>query len=150
MLHGVTASGKTELYIRAITDVLARGRSAIYLVPEIALTAQMIRRLAERFDGVAILHSGLTEARRRVTWQAIADGQANVVIGTRSAIFAPLRNLGLIVIDEEHEPSYKNMQSPRYNTRDLGIKRAQIQGIPILLGSATPAMESYHNMVIRY
>jgi len=145
LLHGVTASGKTELYIRAIKHVLAAGRSAIYLVPEIALTTQMIHRLAERFDSVAILHSGLTPARRRATWQAVAAGQVKVVIGTRSAIFAPTSDLGLIVVDEEQEPSFKNLQSPRYNTRDLAIKRAQVENVAIILGSATPALESYHN-----
>jgi len=145
LLHGVTASGKTEVYIRAIQHVLRKGGSAIFLVPEIALTAQMIHRLAERFDNVAILHSALTQAQRRATWQALAAGEARVLIGTRSAIFAPMVKLGVIVIDEEQEPSFKNLQSPRYNTRDLAIKRAQLEGIPIVLGSATPALESFHN-----
>ncbi len=145
LLHGVTASGKTELYIKAIQRVLDQGKGAIYLVPEIALTAQMIQRLAQRFSKVAVLHSALTEAQRRATWQAVAQGQVHVVLGTRSAVFAPVPKLGLIVVDEEQEPSYKNMQSPRFNTRDLAIKRAQIEGVPIILGSATPSLESYHN-----
>ncbi|MFA5865229.1 MAG: primosomal protein N' [Phycisphaerae bacterium] len=145
LLHGVTASGKTELYIKAIQRILDQGKGAIYLVPEIALTAQMIQRLAQRFDKVAVLHSGLTVSQRRATWQAVAEGQVHVVIGTRSAVFAPVPKLGLIVVDEEQEPSYKNMQSPRFNTRDLAIKRAQIEGVPIILGSATPSLETYYN-----
>jgi primosomal protein N' (replication factor Y) (superfamily II helicase) len=145
LLHGVTASGKTELYIKAIQRVLDQGKGAIYLVPEIALTAQMIQRLAQRFSKVAVLHSALTEAQRRATWQAVMAGEVHVVLGTRSAVFAPIPKLGLIVVDEEQEPSFKNMQSPRFNTRDLAIKRAQIEGVPILLGSATPSLESYHN-----
>lgn len=145
LVHGVTASGKTELYIRAIRRVLDQGRGAIYLVPEIALTAQMIQRLAQRFDKVAVLHSALTESQRRATWQAVQDGEVRVVIGTRSAVFAPVPRLGLIVVDEEQEPSFKNMQSPRYNTRDLAIKRSQIEGVPIIVGSATPSLETYHN-----
>ncbi len=145
LLHGVTASGKTEIYIRAIRNLMKVGRGAIYLVPEIALTAQMIYRLAERFENIAVLHSGLTEAQRRATWQAISEGKISLVIGTRSAVFAPVKNLGLIVIDEEQEPSFKNIQSPRYNTRDLAVKRAQLENIPIILGSATPSLETYYN-----
>jgi len=145
MMHGVTASGKTELYVKAIQEVLAKGQGAIYLVPEIALTAQMIQRLGQRFDKVAVLHSGLTESQRRATWEAVQNGQVNVVVGTRSAVFAPIPNLGLIVVDEEQEPSFKNLQAPRFNTRDLAIKRSQLQDIPIILGSATPSLESFHN-----
>ncbi len=145
LLHGVTASGKTEIYIRAVKNLLKDGRGAIYLVPEIALTAQMIYRLAERFENVAVMHSGLTDAQRRATWQAIAAGDIALVLGTRSAIFAPVKNLGLIIVDEEQEPSFKNMQSPRYNARDLAIKRAQIENIPIVLGSATPSLETFYN-----
>jgi primosomal protein N' (replication factor Y) len=145
LVHGVTASGKTELYIKAIQRVLDQGKGAIYLVPEIALTSQMIHRLSERFEKVAALHSGLTESQRRATWEAVQRGEARVVLGTRSAVFAPVPNLGLIVVDEEQEPSFKNQQSPRYNTRDLSIKRAQIEGISILLGSATPSLETYFN-----
>ncbi len=145
LLHGVTASGKTEIYIRAIQNLIKSGRGAIYLVPEIALTAQMIYRLAERFENVAVMHSGLTEARRRATWHAISEGKIQLVLGTRSAIFSPVKNLGLIVIDEEQEPSFKNMQTPRYNTRDLAIKRAQIENVPVVLGSATPALETFYN-----
>lgn len=145
LVHGVTASGKTELYIKGIQRVLSQGKGAIYLVPEIALTAQMIDRLSQRFEKVAVLHSGLTESQRRATWEAVERGEVRVVIGTRSAIFAPVPELGLIVVDEEQEPSFKNMQSPRYNTRDLAIKRSQIEGIPIILGSATPSLETYFN-----
>jgi primosomal protein N' (replication factor Y) len=145
LVHGVTASGKTELYIKAIQHVLSQGRGAIYLVPEIALTAQMIERLSQRFEKVAVLHSGLTESQRRATWEAVERSEVRVVIGTRSAVFAPVPSLGLIVVDEEQEPSFKNMSSPRYNTRDLAIKRSQIEGIPIILGSATPSLETYFN-----
>lgn len=145
LMHGVTASGKTELYVRAIRHTISAGKSAIFLVPEIALTTQMIYRLAERFEKVGVFHSALTEAQRRSTWQAVRDGQVKVLVGTRSAVFAPMRDLGLIVIDEEQEPSFKNMQSPRYNTRDLALKRAQLEGVPVILGSATPALESFYN-----
>ncbi len=145
LIHGVTASGKTELYIKAIRQVLDMGKGAIYLVPEIALTAQMIQRLAERFEKVAVLHSGLTESQRRATWEALDRGEAKVVLGTRSAVFAPVKNLGLLVVDEEQEPSFKNQQSPRFNTRDLAIKRAHIENIPIILGSATPSLETFYN-----
>ncbi|NLE28879.1 MAG: primosomal protein N' [Phycisphaerae bacterium] len=145
LVHGVTASGKTELYIKAIQRVLSQGKGAIYLVPEIALTAQMIERLSRRFEKVAVLHSGLTESQRRATWEAVERGEVRVVVGTRSAVFAPVPDLGLIVVDEEQEPSFKNMASPRYNTRDLAIKRTHIEGIPIILGSATPSLETYFN-----
>jgi len=145
LLHGVTASGKTELYIRAIQQTLAAGRQAIYLLPEIALTTQMVQRVSDRFESVAVLHSALTEAQRRRTWEIIAEGKVGVIVGTRSAVFAPVPNLGLIVVDEEQEPSYRNLQSPRFNTRDVAIKRAQLQNVPIILGSATPSLESFHN-----
>ena len=117
LLHGVTDSGKTELYIRAIQMVLQKGKSAIVLLPEIALTAQTVQRFNDRFEKIAVMHSGLTASQRNAQWQKIKSGQANVVIGARSAVFAPVSRLGLIVVDEEHEPSYKQDTAPRYNGR---------------------------------
>ncbi len=145
LLFGVSGSGKTEVYIRAIRSVVTAGRQAILLVPEIALTTQLVDRLASRFRDVAVVHSGLTGVQRSLTWSAIARGQKRVVIGTRSAVFAPCPNLGLIVVDEEQEGSYKNQQSPRFHTRDVAIKRAQLASIPIILGSATPSLETWNN-----
>jgi primosomal protein N' (replication factor Y) len=145
LLFGVSGSGKTEVYIHAIRSVLARGKQAIFLVPEIALTTQLADRLASRFQDVAVVHSGLTGAKRSLTWSAIARGLKKVIIGTRSAIFAPCPDLGLIVVDEEQEATYKNQQSPRYHTRDVAIKRAHLASIPIVLGSATPSLETWHN-----
>lgn len=145
LLFGVSGSGKTEVYIRAIRSVVAAGRQAIMLVPEIALTTQMVDRLASRFEHVAVIHSGLTGVKRSLTWAAIAAGRKRVIIGTRSAVFAPCPDLGLIVVDEEQESSYKNQQSPRFHTRDVAIKRAQMTPCPIVLGSATPSLETWHN-----
>jgi len=145
LLHGVTDSGKTELYIRAIELVLQKGKSAIVLLPEIALTAQTVQRFSARFKKIAVMHSGLTAAQRNVQWQKIKSGEADVVIGARSAIFAPLRQLGLIVVDEEHEPSYKQDTAPRYNGRDVAIKRAQLASAHCILGSATPCLETLSN-----
>ena len=145
LLFGVSGSGKTEVYVRAIRAVLAAGRQAILLVPEIALTTQIVERLASRFEQVAVIHSGLSDVQRSLTWPAIAAGRKRVVIGTRSAVFAPCPNLGLIAVDEEQESSYKNQQSPRFHTRDVAIKRAQLASIPIVLGSATPSLETWHN-----
>ena len=144
LLHGVTGSGKTEVYLHAIREVVNAGRQAIVLVPEIALTPQTVRRFTARFPRVAILHSGLTATERHRFWQQISIGLADVVVGARSAIFAPLPNLGMIVVDEEHEASYKQDQAPRYNARDVAIKRGQLENVPVLLGSATPSLESYH------
>jgi len=149
LIHGVTDSGKTELYIRAIQQVLAKGRSAIVLLPEIALTTQTIQRFNARFDNIAVMHSGLTAAQRNVQWQNIKAGQANLVIGARSAVFAPLENLGLIVVDEEHEPSYKQDTAPRYNGRDVAIKRTHIANAQCILGSATPSLETLRNCETR-
>ena len=149
LLHGVTDSGKTELYIRAIQKVLQNSKSAIVLLPEIALTAQTVQRFSERFEKIAVMHSGLTAAQRNVQWQKIKSGQANVVIGARSAVFAPLDNLGLIVVDEEHEPSYKQDTAPRYNGRDVAIKRAQQANAHCILGSATPSLEMLSNCQIK-
>jgi primosomal protein N' (replication factor Y) len=145
LLHGVTDSGKTELYIRAIQMVLQKGKSAIVLLPEIALTAQTVQRFNDRFEKIAVMHSGLTAAQRNVQWRKIKSGEANVVIGARSAVFAPASKLGLIVVDEEHEPSYKQDTAPRYNGRDVAIKRAQLANALCVLGSATPSLEMLLN-----
>jgi len=145
LLHGVTGSGKTEVYLSAIERVVARGREAIVLVPEISLTPQTIRRFRRRFDRVAVLHSHMAEAERHRHWRSIAAGEVQVVVGARSAVFAPTRRLGLIVIDEEHESTFKQETVPRYHARDVAVKRAQLERIPVLLGSATPALESWQN-----
>ncbi len=147
LIHGVTSSGKTEVYLSAIERVVARGREAIVLVPEISLTPQTIRRFRRRFARVAVLHSHLTDAERHRHWQSIASGEIQVVVGVRSAIFAPARRLGLIVIDEEHESTFKQETIPRYHARDVAVKRAQMEGIPILLGSATPSLETWRNAI---
>jgi primosomal protein N' (replication factor Y) len=143
LLMGVTGSGKTEVYLQAIRRVIESGKQAIVLVPEIALTPQTVRRFTARFPRVAYLHSGLTATQRHRQWQTILAGKADVVVGARSAIFAPVPTLGIVVVDEEHESSYKQDAAPRYNARDLAIKRAQLEGCPCLLGSATPSLESY-------
>ena len=145
LLHGVTDSGKTELYIRAVRHTMQKGRGAIVLLPEIALTAQTVQRFSSRFEKLAVMHSGLTAAQRNVQWQKIKSGEADVVIGARSAVFAPLLKLGLIVVDEEHEPSYKQDTVPRYNARDVAIKRAQLSDAHCILGSATPSLETLFN-----
>lgn len=142
-LHGVTGSGKTEVYIRAIEEVVSYGRQAIVLVPEISLTPQTIRRFRSRFPAVAVLHSHLTDAERHVQWRQIASGQVSVVVGARSAVFAPTPHLGLIVIDEEHESTFKQETTPRYHARDVARKRAELLQVPLLLGSATPTLESW-------
>ncbi len=145
LLHGVTGSGKTEIYVRAIREVVAAGKQAILMTPEIALATQTLQRLLKRLPRVAVLHSGLTNAQRAFYWQQIADGHAGVVVGPRSAVFAPTRNLGLMIVDEEHESSYKQDTAPRYHGRDVAVKRASLADVPVVLGSATPSMESYHN-----
>jgi primosomal protein N' (replication factor Y) (superfamily II helicase) len=145
VLYGVTDSGKTELYIRAIQEVLRKDRKAIVLLPEIALTTQTVQRFRDRFEKIAVMHSGLTSAQRNAQWQMIKSGQADVVIGARSAVFAPLARLGLIVVDEEHESSYKQDTAPRYNARDVAIKRVQSAGAHCILGSATPSLETICN-----
>jgi primosomal protein N' (replication factor Y) len=149
LIHGVTGSGKTEVYLRCLQDVIAAGQRAIVMVPEIALTPQTVRRFTARFPRVAVLHSGLAAGARHRFWQQVAQGDADVVVGARSAIFAPIPNLGIIVVDEEHEGSYKQDQAPRYHGRDIAIKRAQIERCPVLLGSATPSMESWHRATTR-
>lgn len=144
LLHGVSGSGKTEVYIHAIRRVIGVGRQAILMVPEIVLTTQLVQRLARRLPRVAVLHSGLSEAARSAMWRHIAAGRRDVVIGTRSAVFAPCPNLGLIVVDEEQEPSFKNLQAPRFHVRDAAIMRARQNSIPVVLGSATPSVEIWH------
>jgi len=145
LLHGVTGSGKTEIYIRAAHAVVAAGRQAVLLVPEIALATQTLQRLARRLPRVVVLHSALTPAQRATAHEQIRDGRAAVVIGPRSAVFAPTPKLGLIVVDEEHEGSYKQDNAPRYHGRDVAIKRASLEAVPVLLGSATPSLESLDN-----
>ncbi len=146
LLHGVTGSGKTEIYLQAIAQSLDEGKGAIVLVPEIALTPQTVRRFAGRFgDRVAVLHSALSDGERYDEWHRIRTGEARVVVGPRSAVFAPVRNLGLIVVDEEHDPSYKQDETPRYHARDVAVVRAQIEGAVAVLGSATPSLESWKN-----
>ena len=147
LLFGVTGSGKTEVYLQAIAAVLAAGRGAIVLVPEIALTPQTVQRFAARFgENIAVLHSALSDGERFDEWRRIRDGKARVVVGPRSAVFAPVEKLGLIVVDEEHEPSYKQDETPRYNARDVAVMRAHLEHCAIVLGSATPALESWKNV----
>ncbi len=146
LLHGVTGSGKTEVYLRAIADVLAEGKQALVLVPEISLTPQTIRRFKARLGRIAVLHSHLTPGQRYEQWLAIHRGEAQVVIGPRSAVFAPVKNLGIVVVDEEHENTFKQEEpAPRYHARDVAIVRAQRAGALVVLGSATPSLESFHN-----
>ncbi len=146
LLHGVTGSGKTEVYFRAIEAVLAAGKGALVLVPEIALTPLLVRAASARFgDRVSVLHSELSAGERHDQWWRIRDGDAPVVVGARSAVFAPVPTLGLIVVDEEHDGAYKQDESPRYHGRDVAVVRAQIEGCPVLLGSATPSVESHSN-----
>ncbi|MFP5263850.1 MAG: primosomal protein N' [Blastocatellia bacterium] len=148
LLHGVTGSGKTEIYIRAMREATRQGLGALMLVPEIALTPVFSRRLRAIFgDAVAILHSNLSEGERTDEWRRIKEGAARVVIGTRSAVFAPLENLGIIIVDEEHETSYKQDETPRYHGRDTAIVRAVRAGAVVVLGSATPSLESFHNAI---
>ncbi len=147
LLFGVTGSGKTEVYLQAIAGLLARGRGAIVLVPEIALTPQTVQRFAARFgDRIAVLHSALSDGERFDEWHRIRTGEATVVVGPRSAVFAPVRDLGLIVVDEEHEPSYKQDEAPRYNARDVAVMRGHLEGCAVVLGTATPAMETWQNV----
>ncbi len=144
LLQGVTGSGKTEVYLQAIAAELEAGRGAIVLVPEIALTPQTVQRFAGRFgDRIAVLHSALSDGERYDEWHRIRSGEARVVIGPRSAIFAPVKDLGLIVVDEEHETSYKQEETPRYHARDVAVRRGKIEGATVVLGSATPSAESW-------
>ena len=146
LLHGVTGSGKTEVYMRCISFVLERGKTAVMLVPEISLTPQVLRSFRSRFgDNVALLHSGLSVGERFDEWRRLLDGRAKVAVGARSAIFAPLSNLGLIIIDEEHDSSYVSESNPRYITHEVAAFRASFNGCKLLLGSATPGIESYYH-----
>jgi primosomal protein N' (replication factor Y) (superfamily II helicase) len=144
LIHGVTGSGKTEVYIQAIQEVVRFGRQAIVLVPEISLTPQTCQRFRARFDHVTVLHSHLREAERHRHWQRIARGEVSVVVGARSAVFAPTPNLGLIILDEEHEATFKQETMPRYHAREVALWRAKAAKIPLVLGSATPSLESWH------
>lgn len=144
LLHGITGSGKTEVYLQTIADVLAQNKTALMLVPEIALTPQMVERFKARFgDEVAVMHSGLSIGERYDEWRKIRSGQARVSVGARSSVFAPFENLGIIIIDEEHEASYKQEDYPRYHARDVAFWRGSYHNCPVVLGSATPSLESY-------
>ncbi|MGH7989155.1 MAG: replication restart helicase PriA [Limisphaerales bacterium] len=151
LLHGVTGSGKTEIYLQAIAHALEQGKGAIVLVPEISLTPQTVERFKARFSSgklqtlVAVLHSHLSAGERHDEWHKIRQGRARIVIGARSAIFAPIEPLGLIIVDEEHETSYKQEEAPRYHARDVAIMRGQMENAVVVLGSATPSMESFYN-----
>ncbi len=144
LLHGVTGSGKTEVYLQAIRNALEQGRQALVLVPEIALTPLTVRRFLARFGGrVAVLHSGLRGGERYDAWRRVRRGDADIVVGARSAVFAPLPRLGIVVVDEEHDPSYKQEEVPRYHGRDVAVMRAKLLRVPVILGSATPSLESF-------
>ena len=148
LLHGVTGSGKTEVYLRCVEAALERGRGAILLVPEIALTPMLVRAARGRFGAtVSVLHSELSVGERHDEWWRIREGEARVVVGARSAVFAPMPEVGIVVVDEEHDAAYKQDESPRYHGRDVAVLRAQLEGCPVLLGSATPSVESYANAV---
>jgi primosomal protein N' (replication factor Y) len=147
LIHGVTGSGKTEVYIRAIEEVIRFGRQAILLVPEISLTPQTVSRFAARFDRVAVLHSHQSDVERHEHWRRIARAEVEVVVGARSAIFAPTPHLGLIVLDEEHEATFKQESAPRYHARDVALRRAADQQVPLVLASATPSLESWQRAV---
>src|SRR5699024_5181139 len=144
LLHGVTGSGKTEIYLQAIEKVMSKGEEAIVLVPEIALTPQMVKRFKGRFGShVAVLHSALSAGEKYDEWRKIQRQEVKVVVGARSAIFAPFENIGIIIIDEEHEHTYKQEDQPRYHARDVAIWRATYHNCPVVLGSATPTLETY-------
>jgi primosomal protein N' (replication factor Y) len=146
LLHGVTGSGKTEVYLRAMESVRGYGGQSLILIPEISLTPQLLNRVNARFDGrVGILHSGLTPAERWAQWWQIKRGNVDIVVGARSAVFAPVPNLGLVIVDEEHDGSYKQDDGLRYNARDVAVMRGKLSACPVVLGSATPSLESYEN-----
>jgi primosomal protein N' (replication factor Y) len=145
LLYGVTGSGKTEVYLQAIADVLDRGRSAIVMVPEISLTPQLVQRFRDRFqDHIAVLHSEFTAKQRVGEWERVARAEADIVLGTRSAVFAPLKNLGLIVLDEEYETTYKSEKSPRYHAREVALKLAVLNKAVVIMGTATPSIETFY------
>ena len=151
LLYGITGSGKTEVYIAAMEEALKAGKSVLFLVPEVALTPQTVGRLRSRFAGQAdahavVWHSNLSDGERLDAWMALASGKARVVVGARSAVFAPLPNLGMIIVDEEHEPAYKQDETPRYHGRDVAVYRAYLENVVCVLGSATPSLESYRNV----
>jgi primosomal protein N' (replication factor Y) (superfamily II helicase) len=147
LLHGVTGSGKTEVYLATMEAAIKQGRQALFMLPEIGLTPQLLARVTAHFpDRVALYHSGLTEAQRVEQWLRLHTGAADICCGTRSAIFAPLHNLGCIIVDEEHDGAYKQEESPRYHARDVAVVRAKLSGALALLGSATPSLETYHNV----
>ena len=149
LLEGVTSSGKTEIYLELCEFIVGQKKQVLVLVPEIALTIQTVARFRERFgQSVQVFHSGLSDNERLRIWSLALDGTVQIVIGTRSASFLPFKQLGLIVVDEEHDSSYKQMESLRYHARDMSVKRAQLEGVPILLGSATPALETLHNALV--
>ncbi len=146
LLFGVTGSGKTEVYLQAIGHAMAKGKGAIVLVPEISLTPQTVDRFRARFgDTIAVLHSHLSDGERHDEWHRVHSGRARIVVGARSALFAPVADLGLIVVDEEHEPTYKQEEMPRYHARDAAVMRGRLEGCTVVLGSATPSLESWHN-----
>jgi primosomal protein N' (replication factor Y) (superfamily II helicase) len=147
LLYGITGSGKTEIYLQVINKVLEQGRKIIFLVPEISLTSQTIQRIRARFNHVAILHSNLLGSFYHSQWNDIKEGKVDIVVGVRSSIFCPLKNIGLIIIDEEHENTYKQENSPRYHTRDVAMKRAVYENALVILGSATPSLESYYQTI---
>ncbi|RKY42843.1 MAG: primosomal protein N' [Candidatus Makaraimicrobium thalassicum] len=148
LLHGITGSGKTEIYLQAMEDVLKKGKTGVILVPEISLTPQTVERFMSRFgERVAVFHSRMLQSARFGEWKRIKDGQARIVVGPRSAVFSPFRDPGIFVVDEEHEPSYKQEDVPRYHARDVAIERARLAGVPVILGSATPSLESYYKAV---
>ncbi|MBD3370988.1 primosomal protein N' [Candidatus Fermentibacteria bacterium] len=146
LLHGVTGSGKTEVYLRAIEELLREGKTALVLIPEISLTPLTVSRFEARFPGkVAVLHSGMSRGERFDSWKLIREGRRRIAVGARSAVFAPLSDLGVIVVDEEHDLSYKQGEHPHYHARDLAVARGRREGVPVILGSASPSMESYSN-----
>ncbi len=145
LLHGITGSGKTEIYLQAIAKVIEQGRKAVFLVPEISLTSQTIQRIKARFKRVAVLHSHLLGSFHYSQWNDIKEDRADIVIGARSSIFAPLKNVGLFIIDEEHENTYKQENNPRYNAKNVAIVRAGYENAMVILGTATPSLESYHH-----
>ncbi|MDH3994857.1 MAG: primosomal protein N', partial [Gammaproteobacteria bacterium] len=147
LLEGITGSGKTEIYLQLISACLKQGKQALILIPEIGLTPQTLQRFQQRFtSGIAVLHSGLSDTQRYRAWEAARTGNASILIGTRSAVFVPMQQPGLIIVDEEHDDSYKQQDGFRYSARDVAIKRAQLSGCPVLLGSATPSLESINNV----
>lgn len=147
LLHGITGSGKTEVYLRVMAPILAQGRQVLVLVPEISLTPQLLERFRVHYphERMVCLHSGMSDQERLQAWLQARQQQVRIIIGTRSAVFTPCPHLGLIIIDEEHDLSFKQQEGFRYHGRDLAIKRAQMLNIPIILGSATPALETLHN-----